>query len=234
MDFPELVRGRFIKRYKRFFVDVELDDGQVVTAHCANTGSMKSILDPAPRCWLSRARPGRKLAYTWEVAEQDDTRIYVNPAGANRVVAEAIGRGVIEELRGYDIIQSEVKYGDGSRVDFVLSGARGRAYVEVKNVTLGYGDGRVAFPDAVTERGTKHLRELCDVARRGDRAVLLFCAGRTDARSVHAASEIDATYAATLAEVARSGVEVIAYGGKITPAEFTLAEKLPVVVPTLG
>ena len=234
MDFPELVYGRLIKRYKRFFVDVELEDGQLVTAHCANTGSMKSILDPAPRCWLSRARPGRKLAYTWEVAEQGDTRIYVNPAGANRVVAEALQRGVVEELRGYDVIQPEVKYGTGSRVDFVLSGARGRAFVEVKNVTLGYGDGRVAFPDAVTERGTKHLRELCEIAKSGERAVLLFCVSRTDALTVHAASEIDALYAATLAEVARSGVEILAYGGAVTPGGFTLAQKLPVVVPVLG
>lgn len=230
MDFPELVCGQLIRRYKRFFVDVKLDDGQVVTAHCANSGSMKSILDPPPRCWLSRARPGRKLAFTWEVAEQGETRIYVNPASANRVVVEALQSGVIEELQGYDVIQPEVKYGNGSRVDFVLSGSPGRAFVEVKNVTLGYGDGRVAFPDAVTERGTKHLRELREVAARGERAVLVYCVSRTDALSVHAASEIDAVYAATLADVARSGVEILAYGGQITPAGFTLTKRIPVLL----
>jgi len=230
LDFPELVCGQLIRRYKRFFVDVKLDDGQVVTAHCANSGSMKSILDPPPRCWLSRARPGRKLAFTGEVAEQGETRIYVNPASANRVVVEALQSGVIEELQGYDVIQPEVKYCNGSRVDFVLSGSPGRAFVEVKNVSLGYGDGRVAFPDAVTERGPKHLRVLREVAARGERAVLVYCVSRTDALSVHAASEIDAVYAATLADVARSGVEILAYGGQITPAGFTLTKRIPVLL----
>ncbi len=230
MQFPELLCGRLVKRYKRFFADVELDSGELVTAHCANPGSMKSILEPTPRCWLSRAKPGRKLAYTWEVAEQGDTRIYVNPVGANRVVADALEGGVIEELLGYDIIQPEVPYGTGSRIDFLLTGSPGKAYVEVKNVTLGYGDGTVAFPDSVTERGTKHLLELAEVAREGHRAVLLFCVSRTDAKSVRAASEIDPTYAETLSRVAKEGVEVLAYNGPIAKTGFSLSSRVPVEV----
>ncbi len=228
MQFPPFVDGVLIKRYKRFLADVRLETGELVTAHCANPGSMKSVLEPAPRCWLSRAKPGRKLPFTWEVAEQGDTRIYVNPVGANRVVLDALQSGVIEELRGYESIRPEVKYGTGSRIDFLLSGASGNAYVEVKNVTLGYGDGRVAFPDSVTVRGTRHLLELAEVARQGHRAVLLFCVSRTDAKSVHAAAEIDPTYAATLSRVAKEGVEVLAYGGPIERTGFSLSKRLPV------
>jgi sugar fermentation stimulation protein A len=230
VQFPQLVYGRFVKRYKRFFADIELASGEVVIAHCANPGSMKSVLDPAPRCWLSRAKPGRKLGYTWEVAEQDSTRVYVNPAGANRVVADALEAGVIEELVGYDIIQSEVKFGAASRVDFLLTGALGKAYVEVKNVTMGYGNGVVAFPDSVTERGTRHLLELAEVAKQGHRAVLLFCVSRTDAKLVRAAGEIDPTYAQTLSRVAKEGVEVIAYTGPIAPTGFSLSTRVPVEV----
>lgn len=229
MDFPELVYGTLLKRHKRFLAEVRLDSGEEVTAHCANPGSMKSLLEPAPRVWLSRARPERKLAYTWEVAEVPEGRVYVNPVGANRVVLEALTAGVIPELAGYDVIQPEVKYGTGSRVDFLLSGREGRAFVEVKNVTLGLGGGRSAFPDSITERGAKHLRELMAVKQSGDRAVLLFCVSRTDATSVEAAKDIDPKYAAILREAEAAGVEVLAYGGDITPREFSLSRRVSFV-----
>lgn len=228
MHFPELIKGRLLRRYKRFLADVQLDDGSVVTAHCANPGSMKSLLEPLPRVWLSRAPAGRKLPYTWEVAEVGDARVYVNPAGANRVVLSAIRAHAIKELCGYDILHSEVKLGS-SRIDFLLTGAPGRAFVEVKNVTLGLGGGRSGFPDAVTSRGTRHLQELRDVASGGDRAVLLFCVARTDAVSVEAAHEVDPVYAQTLRQVSRQGVEILAYGGEITEAGFTLCRRIPVV-----
>ena len=110
--------GTLVERYKRFLADVRLDSGQLVTAHCANPGSMKSVLQPTPRVWLSRARPGRKLPYTWEVAEQTGgVKIYVNPVGANRLAIEAVERHVIEELRGYDVLRTEVRYGERSRID---------------------------------------------------------------------------------------------------------------------
>lgn len=228
MEFPELVYGHLIKRYKRFLADVRLDSGEEVTAHCANPGSMKSVLEPSPRVWLSRARPGRKLPFTWEVAELEGARVYVKPAGANRVVAAALAAGRIEELGGYDVIEPEIKYGTGSRIDFLLTGSSGRAYVEVKNVTLGLGGGRAAFPDSVTVRGTKHLLELLRVVEQGHRAVLVFCVGRTDATSVEAAADIDPVYARTLSEVAARGVEVIAYGGDISENGFRLARRIPV------
>lgn len=241
MKFPELVTGRLIERYKRFLVDVELDRdvprvverGARVTAHCANPGSMKSVLEPPPRVWLSRARSGRKLPYTWEVAElSDGTLVYVNPTGANSVVRVALEAGRIPELSAYDSIRPEVKYGAGSRIDFVLTGSQGRAFVEVKNVTLSLGAGRAAFPDSVTARGTKHLRELARVRAAGDRAVLLFCVSRSDALSVEPARHIDPVYAKALSEVIEQGVEVLAYGGELTRSGFELGRAVPFVIPS--
>lgn len=216
-----------IKRYKRFLADFELEDGSVVTAHCANPGSMKSLLDQPVKGWLSRARPGRKLPFTWEVAELGKTRVYVNPVGANRVVTSAIVSSAIPELCGYDVLRTEVAYGRGSRIDILLTGSPAPAYVEVKNVTMSLGNGRAAFPDSVTARGAKHLVELSEVARGGGRAVLFFCVSRTDAVSVEAAADIDPLYSRTLIEAMNEGVEVLAYTGSIEPTGFRLERRLP-------
>src|SRR6187402_1477319 len=235
MLFPPLLEGRLLRRYQRFFADFQLDDGQVVTAHCANPGSMKSIVEHSPRGLLSRARPGRKLAFTWELAVLEDAgqkaHVYVNPAGANALVAEALEHRALPELKGYDHIRREVKISEHSRIDFMLEGTTGRTYVEVKNVTLGLGHGRAAFPDAVTARGTKHLRELMALAQAGHQAVLLFCVARSDAQSVEAASHIDPLYARTLHQASEQGVLVLAYGGPIDASGFHLSQRLPVLVP---
>lgn len=237
MLFPPLVSGRFLRRYKRFFADFELEDGQVVTAHCANPGSMKSIVDAAPHGLLSRARPGRKLEYTWELAvltsapSSCPTYIYVNPSGANTVVAEALRRRALPEFSRYETITAEVRLGTSSRIDFLLQGPLSSTYLEVKNVTLRLGEARGAFPDAVTERGTKHLRELMSLAQSGHGAALLFCVSRTDVNSVEPAVHIDPVYARTLVEAVAAGVSVLAYGGEITPLGFTLSRRLPVLLP---
>lgn len=229
MQFPELTFGTLLQRYKRFLADVRLDNGELVTAHCANPGSMKSVVDADVRVWLSRARPGRKLLYTWEVAEHvSGVKIYVNPAGANRLVVEALKARLIPELDGYDELRTEVRYGEGSRIDVLLSGTLGRAYVEVKNVTLALGGGRAAFPDSVTVRGVKHLEELVKMVELGHRGVLLYCVSRTDALSVEAAKDIDPRYAEKLRWASQRGVEVLAYGGHITERGFFLTAPVPV------
>jgi sugar fermentation stimulation protein A len=227
----ELVEGLLLRRYQRFLADVRLADGTVVVAHCPNTGSMKTCLEPGTRAWLSRARPGRKLAYTWEVAEQDDARIYVNPAGANALVAEAIARGGVLELAGYTNLLREVRYGASSRIDLLLQRESEHCYVEVKNATLRMAPGCIAFPDAITARGTKHLHELMDMVRQGHRAVVFFCVGRTDAQIFRPAITIDPLYCATLAQAIRSGVEVLAYGVEIDRRHVVLARRLPVQFP---
>lgn len=226
----ELVEGELLRRYQRFFADVKLADGSVVVAHCANTGSMATCLEPGTRAWLTRAREGRKLAFTWEVAELGKTRIYVNPAGANALVAEAITNETIEELVGYASLRREVRYGTGSRIDLLLEGEGAACYVEVKNVTLRVGARRAAFPDAVTTRGTRHLQELTRVVESGERAVALFCVARTDCDTFEPADHIDPVYAATLRRAAAAGVEMLAYRVSIDRRGVRLGRRVPVLV----
>lgn len=224
----ELVFGKLLRRYQRFLVDVELADGSVVVAHCANTGSMKTCLEPGTVVWLSRARAGRKLAFTWEVAECGGSRVYVYPAGANDLVAEAVTAGGIPELSGYASLRREVRYGANCRIDLLLERDRELCYVEVKNATLRVGPGRVAFPDAVTARGTKHLEELIEVARSGQRAVVFFCVARTDCDTFEPADAIDPVYGATLRRALEAGVEALAYGVTIEPSQVRLTRHIPI------
>ena len=230
----ELVEGRLLRRYQRFFADVELDDGTVVVAHCPNTGSMKTCLEPGTRAWLTRARPGRKLAYTWEVAECGDARIYVHPAGANGLVAEAIDGGVIRELTGYETLRWEVRYGTGSRIDLLLGRGEELCYVEVKNATLRIAPGRAAFPDAVTARGKKHLEELTEVVRSGHRGVVFFAVSRTDCTTFEPADDIDPAYGVALRAALAAGVEALAYGVSIDREEVRLTRRIPIVLEDEG
>jgi sugar fermentation stimulation protein A len=231
MQFAAMVEGRLIRRYKRFFAEVELDGGAIVTAHCANPGSMRSCAPEGARVWLSAARPGLKLAWTWELVEVAGALICVNTGRANGVVAEGLAGGVVAEVAAYQTIRREVAYGERSRVDFLLErhsgGAVEQCYLEVKNVTLDGGDGMAAFPDSVTERGTRHLEELMEMVAHGHRAVLLFCCSRSDARRVRPADEIDPRYGATLRRAAAAGVEVLAYGCEVSPAGVWLRHRLP-------
>jgi sugar fermentation stimulation protein A len=227
-----LRRGRLVRRYKRFLADVVLDDGREVTAHCANPGSMKSCLEPGGSVWLSEARnPKRKLPWTWEIAEVAQRLVYVNPARANDLVVEAVKHGRVPELAGYDVLRREVPYGERSRVDFVLTGRRGApCYVEVKCVTLDLGHARAAFPDAVTARGTRHLRELQRERSAGHRAVMFFCVVREHVASVEPAREIDPEYAEALGEASRAGVELLGYRCRVELDGVRLHRPVPVLL----
>ena len=229
----DLVRGTLLRRYKRFLADVELPDGRQIVGHCPNTGSMKNCAPDGAAVWLSRSdSPRRKYAHTWELVEVDGAMICINTNRANQVVAEALSAGVVSELRDYRKIRREVSVGEKSRIDFLLEGDGdgdgARCYVEVKSVTLGCGDGISAFPDAVTERGLRHLNELANLVSHGDRAVMLFCCGRSDTRRVRPADEIDAAYSRRLREVAQKGVEVLAYRCDVDPTQVTLRQPVPV------
>jgi sugar fermentation stimulation protein A len=207
-----LVFGRFVRRYKRFFADVALADGTTVVAHCANSGSMKTCLVPNGGVWLSRQNsPKRKLKYTWEIAETADAKIMVHPVLANALVREGIENGTIRELGGYDEIVAEPPVGEHTRFDLLLRRGRSHCYVEVKNVTLCLGAGRTSFPDAVSVRASKHLRELVRMKQEDHTAALVFCVSRTDAQSVEPAADIDPTYATTLQWAVERGVQVLAY-----------------------
>ncbi|MCV6588840.1 MAG: DNA/RNA nuclease SfsA [Marinobacterium sp.] len=232
MKLENLIEGRLIQRYKRFLADVELEDGQVVTAHCPNTGSMKNCATPGSRVWLLDSQnPKRKYPLGWELVEVGaDALACINTGRANALVKEAIERGVIRELQGYTRLRQEVKYGEeNSRIDLLLeNGEQPDAWIEIKNVTLLEENGWGSFPDAVTARGAKHLRELMGVVAQGQRAVLLFCVPHGGIERVRPADHIDAKYGLLLREAAAAGVEILACGAAPTPAGVTLSRMLPV------
>ncbi|MCY1207533.1 Sugar fermentation stimulation protein A [compost metagenome] len=229
---PALEEGRLLKRYKRFLADIETVSGELLTIHCPNTGSMLNCMSEGCRVWFSRSNdPKRKLPGTWEIAETPQGRLAcVNTARANALVEEALREGVIAELAGFDNLKREVAYGlENSRADFRLDFAGGPAFVEVKSVTLGFDGTQVAaFPDAVTQRGSKHLRELASLARDGVRAVQLYCVNLTGIDAVRPAEEIDPAYAAALREAVAAGVEVLAYGVELTPEYVQVSRRLDV------
>ncbi len=225
-----LYHGTLLRRYQRFLADVELDDGTLVTAHTPNTGSMRGCARPGSRVLLSKsANPGRKYAHSWELVHTDGIWVGINTLLPNRLAREGIVNGVVAELAGYSQIREEVPYGAGSRIDLLLSGERGHCYVEVKNVTL-VENGCALFPDAVTARGQKHLRELMEVVRLGHRGVNLFVVQRADGLAVSPADAIDPAYGALLRQAAAAGVELIAYRARVTRTEISLSQSLPVLL----
>jgi len=228
-----LAEGRLIRRYQRFLADVDLG-GSMVTAHCPNTGSMLGCADPGSRVWLSRAvNPARKLPWTWEIVEAGGTLVGIHTGRANTLVREAIESSAIPELAGYKTLRAEVRYGrESSRADFLLSGGRRKpCYVEVKNVTAAVRRGVALFPDAVSERGTRHLREMMAMVRAGHRALLVFCVQRGDVTEVRPADEIDPEYGRTLRRAMESGVEVVALRARVGVREIRLQVPIPVTCP---
>ncbi len=236
MKFPEpLSAGRLRRRYKRFLADVVLDDGREVTAHCPNTGAMLGCDTPGARVWLSFTdRPGRKYPWTWELVEAEGgVTVGIHTGRTNALVAEALAAGAIPSLAGYSVIRREVAAG-ATRVDFVLEAPRRRDCVlEVKNVTAGVGRGVALFPDAVSERATRHVEFLTEQASLGRRAVLLFCVQREDVREVRPADEIDPVYGRALRAARAAGVEVRAWGCRVSPGEIVLRHRLRVRMPAL-
>lgn len=231
----ELRRAVFKKRYKRFFADAVLSDGETVTAHCANTGTMATLLAPDAVSWLRHdTNPKRKLAWTLTLMEVRDGRMaMVDTSLTNRIVHEGLSTGRIPELAGFTRIRPEVKIAEGSRIDFLLEGPEkgGRAtFVEVKNVTMlsAKAPHRADFPDAVTERGSKHLEELARLVAIGHRAVQFFLVSRADCSACGIADEIDPVYAEALRAAIAAGVEVIAYRAAISPMHVTVGERCPI------
>ena len=232
-----LVHARLIKRYKRFLADVRLDNNEVITVHCPNTGSMRNCSEENSEVWLSYSdNPKRKYRYTWEfLATSRGHFIGVNAGKANQLVQSAILSDVVEQLAGYESIRSEVKYGDeNSRIDLLLQDIKRRdCYVEVKSVTLLEGPlsrGIGYFPDAVSERGAKHLRELIRMSHSGARSVLFFCVQHTGITEVRPADHIDSGYGNLLRRALDIGVEVLAYKVRKSNKGFRLWRRLPVIL----
>lgn len=264
-----LQSGHLIRRYKRFLADIELDSGEQITAHCANPGAMTGLTTPGLRVWVSRSHnKKRKLPWSLELIEAKDhsgaqhgVLVGVNTALPNRLVEEALVKQDISALGGYVHLRREVKYGENSRIDILLSRplvkkavrpapplqvirSRGAAnnrqvpadhtqlcYVEVKNVHLMRQPGRAEFPDSVTRRGRKHLDELANICRSGQRAVMLYVIQRPDATGFALADDIDPAYAAAFGHARAAGVEAYAWRCQVSPASITIAAEVPVLVP---
>ncbi len=223
-----LIKGFLIKRYKRFLADIELPSGEIVTAHCPNSGSMKTCDQPGWEVRLSPSdNPKRKLKYTWEMVHNGKCWIGINTIFANKIAAEGIRSGMIRELQGYERLQTERKYGQNSRVDLLLSNGGKKCFVEVKNVTLVEEDGFYRFPDAVTKRGLKHLQELTEMVRQGHRAVMLFLIQRSDGTLFKPADHIDPQYGRELRNAFKAGVEILPYRAEVSPQQIVVKERVP-------
>ncbi len=219
MRFPEpLVEATLIKRYKRFLADVRLGTGEEITVHCANPGSMLGLNTPGARVCISDSKnPKRKLQYSLEFIEMNGALVGVHTGRANALAEEAILDGMITPLNGYDDLRREVKYGTNSRVDFLLQNeGRRPCYVEVKSVTLSREQGLAEFPDSVSKRAAKHMDDLTNEVRKGNRAIVLFVVQRSDCSRFAPADDIDPAYSVALQRAREAGVEILVYGCRIS------------------
>ncbi len=227
---PPLLKGTLIRRYKRFLADIELDSGKLITAHCPNTGSMAACAEPGRPVYVSQSdNPKRKLKYTWEMIEMPTSLVGVNTNVPNRLVYHAIKSDMIPELQGYDLVKREVPIGNRTRIDLALAKGDATCYVEIKNCTL-VTDGIARFPDAVTERGRKHLIELQRMKETGARSVIFFFIQRMDATAFRPADDIDPQYGNALRSVLDQGVEALAYDVYIDIKSIRIHRPVPIVI----
>ncbi|MBN8706533.1 MAG: DNA/RNA nuclease SfsA [Bacteroidetes bacterium] len=231
MIFPrQLVTGTLLKRYKRFFADVLLDDGREVTAHCVNTGSMKTVFESGRRAaLLPNDDPERKLKFTLELIHSGSSWIGVNTSRPNFLVEEAISSGLIPELTGYGTMKREVKYGTNSRIDLLLSEpGKPTCFIEVKNTTYSAETGIAAFPDSVTDRGLKHLVELQEQVRLGNRAVMFYLVNREDCPVWRPADDLDPAYGRELRVAVKNGVELMAWSCNVQPDQLMIIKPVSI------
>ena len=222
----KLISGEFVKRYKRFFVDVKINN-KIITAHCPNTGSMMGLLSANNKVWLSKSEnPERKLKYTLQIIENKKSMVGVNTHLTNKIVLEALEENSIKELKNLDNIKSEVKFGKNTRFDFLISKNNKKIFVEVKNVTLSRKKGVAEFPDAVTARGLKHINELINASKRGFETYLLFLIQRNDCNQFKIAQDIDPDYYKLLTEAAKKKLNIICYDCKFSPKGIKLNKNI--------
>lgn len=227
MKFNGLVKGKILKRYKRFLADVELDNGEIVTAHTANTGSMKTCWEPGWDVLVSyHDDPKRKLKYSLQMTHNGKSWIGINTSLPNKLALEAFHEGLIKEFSHYDSIKPEVKIGK-SRIDLLLTKGDERCFVEIKNVTLKDGESTCSFPDSVSTRGQKHLQELIDLLDEKTKAKMLYIVQREDVNKFHPAADIDPEYARLLKLAKDNGVEILVYQCSLSPKEIKINKSIP-------
>jgi len=227
---PRLIHVKFIKRYKRFFADVSHNKKRI-TAHCPNSGSMLGLLNENNDAWISKSdNQNRKLKYTLEIINDKKSNVGVNTHRANRIVEEALQNKKIAELKKYNKIKREVKFSEKTRFDFLLESKSKKVFLEVKNVTLSRKKGISEFPDAITERGKKHLVHLQDAINEGYESYLLFLIQREDIKIFKIANDIDSNYYKEIRKALKNGVKIIAYSCKVKMSEITINNKIKVEI----
>ena len=222
----KLISGVFIKRYKRFFVDVQIEN-KVITAHCPNTGSMKGLLKEGNKVWLSKSNnPDRKLKYTLQIIEDDSSKVGVNTHLTNKIVLDALKNNLIKEFDKDIAIKPEVKFGDNTRFDFLITKKNYKAFVEVKNVTLMRKPKIAEFPDAITSRGAKHIEELIKASKKGYKVYIAFIIQREDCNQFAIASDIDPEYSELLSKAVKKKLNILCYDCKFSSKGIKLNKKI--------
>ena len=222
----KLISGIFIKRYKRFFVDVQIED-KLVTAHCPNTGSMLGLLNEGNKVWLTKSdNPNRKLKYTLQIIEDDKSKVGVNTHLTNKIVLNALENNLIKEFNKDIKIKPEVRFGESTRFDFLISKKNYKAFIEVKNVTLKRKPNIAEFPDAITSRGAKHIHELIKASKKGYKIYIAFIIQREDCDQLSIASDIDPEYSQILSKAIRNKLKVICYDCKFSTKGIKLNKKI--------
>ncbi len=227
MNFKEtLISGELIKRYKRFFADVKIGNN-VITAHCPNTGSMMGLLKTGNRVWLSKSdNPKRKLKYTLQIIENQKVKVGINTHLTNKIVLDALNNSLIKELRNFDIINQEVKFGENTRFDFLITKKTKKTFIEVKNVTLSRQRGLAEFPDSVTSRGLKHIKELINASKKGYEIFILYVIQRDDCKKFALAKDIDPEYCELLVKAVKKKLNVICYDCKFSAKGIKLNRRI--------
>ena len=229
MDFEnKLISGLFVKRYKRFFVDIKINN-QIITAHCPNTGSMYGLLKRGNKVWVSKSNnPNRKLKYTLEIIEDQKAKVGVNTHSTNKIVHHALNNNLIKELKNSLEIKPETKFGKNTRFDFLVINKNFKAFVEVKNVTLSRNKKKAEFPDAVTSRGLKHINELINASKKGYKIFILYLVQREDCNYFSIAKDIDADYAKALVKAVKNNLNILCYDCKFSSKGIILNKKIKI------
>jgi len=227
MNFEDkLISGQFVKRYKRFFVDVKID-GKIITAHCPNTGSMYGLLKKNNKVWLTKSNnPNRKLKYTLQIIQDKKTKVGVNTHLTNKIVLEALQNNLIKEFDKTIEIKPETKFGNNTRFDFLVTENNLKSFIEVKNVTLSRKKGIAEFPDAITSRGLKHIKELIKASEKGYKIYILYLIQRNDCKSFKIADDIDPEYSDSLSKAVKKNLNILCFDCKFSPKGIKLNQKV--------
>jgi len=226
----KLISGLFIKRYKRFFVDIKISN-QIVTAHCPNTGSMLGLLKKGNKVWVSKSNnPNRKLKYTLEIIEEKKSKIGVNTHFTNKIVLHALQNNLIKEFKNILEIKPETKFGKNTRFDFLVTNKKDKIFIEVKNVTLSRKKGLAEFPDAVTTRGLKHINELLNAGEKNYKIFILYLIQREDCEAFVIAKDIDTNYAIALSKAVKKNLNIVCYDCKFSSKGIKLNKKIKIII----